>query len=97
MTSSSSITRVAIAWPAAGRSRGSCHTATPTVWSWRWRAKCCRWSETPVLAGVCASDPFRLIDRFLDQLKLIGFSGVQNFPTVGLIDGTFARTSRRRG
>jgi predicted TIM-barrel enzyme len=45
--------------------------------------------DTPVLAGVCASDPFRLIDRFLDQLKLIGFSGVQNFPTVGLIDGTF--------
>ena len=45
--------------------------------------------DTPVLAGVCASDPFRLIDRFLDQLKLVGFSGVQNFPTVGLIDGTF--------
>lgn len=45
--------------------------------------------DTPVLAGVCASDPFRLIDRFLDQLKAIGFSGVQNFPTVGLIDGTF--------
>jgi predicted TIM-barrel enzyme len=45
--------------------------------------------NTPVLAGVCASDPFRLIDRFLDQLAAIGFSGVQNFPTVGLIDGTF--------
>ncbi|MCC7476386.1 MAG: phosphoenolpyruvate hydrolase family protein [Pirellulales bacterium] len=45
--------------------------------------------DTPVLAGVCASDPFRLIDRFLDQLIAIGFSGVQNFPTVGLIDGTF--------
>jgi predicted TIM-barrel enzyme len=45
--------------------------------------------DTPVLAGVCASDPFRLIDRFLDQLKTVGFSGVQNFPTVGLIDGTF--------
>jgi predicted TIM-barrel enzyme len=45
--------------------------------------------DTPVLAGVCASDPFRLIDRFLDQLAAIGFAGVQNFPTVGLIDGTF--------
>jgi predicted TIM-barrel enzyme len=45
--------------------------------------------DTPVLAGVCASDPFRLIDRFLDQIKAVGFSGVQNFPTVGLIDGTF--------
>jgi predicted TIM-barrel enzyme len=45
--------------------------------------------DTPVLAGICASDPFRLIDRFLDQIKAVGFSGVQNFPTVGLIDGTF--------
>jgi predicted TIM-barrel enzyme len=45
--------------------------------------------ETPVLAGVCASDPFRLMDRFLDQIIVAGFSGVQNFPTVGLIDGTF--------
>jgi predicted TIM-barrel enzyme len=45
--------------------------------------------DTPVLAGVCASDPFRLMDRFLDQIIAAGFAGVQNFPTVGLIDGTF--------
>jgi predicted TIM-barrel enzyme len=45
--------------------------------------------ETPVLAGVCGTDPFRLMPVFLAELKRIGFSGVQNFPTVGLIDGTF--------
>lgn len=45
--------------------------------------------HTPVIAGVCASDPFRDIPRFLKQLKDLGFAGVQNFPTVGLIDGTF--------
>ena len=45
--------------------------------------------KTPVLAGVCGTDPFRSMDRFLAQVKAIGFSGVQNFPTVGLIDGTF--------
>ena len=45
--------------------------------------------ETPVLAGVCGTDPFRLMPVFLDELRRIGFSGVQNFPTVGLIDGTF--------
>ena len=44
--------------------------------------------ETPVLAGVCGTDPFRLMPVFLAELKRIGFSGVQNFPTVGLIDGT---------
>jgi predicted TIM-barrel enzyme len=44
--------------------------------------------ETPVLAGVCGTDPFRLMPVFLDELKRIGFSGVQNFPTVGLIDGS---------
>ena len=44
---------------------------------------------TPVLAGVCGTDPFRLMDRFLRQVLDAGFSGVQNFPTVGLIDGTF--------
>src|SRR6059036_47307 len=43
--------------------------------------------HTPVLAGVCGTDPFRLMPVFLDELKRIGFSGVQNFPTVGLIDG----------
>ena len=44
--------------------------------------------STPVLAGVCGTDPFRLMDVFLDELQRIGFSGVQNFPTVGLFDGT---------
>jgi predicted TIM-barrel enzyme len=44
--------------------------------------------DTPVLAGVCATDPFRRMERFLVQVREIGFSGVQNFPTVGLIDGT---------
>jgi len=45
--------------------------------------------RTPVLAGVCGTDPFRLMPVFLNQLKAMGFAGVQNFPTVGLIDGTF--------
>ncbi|MBI2299269.1 MAG: phosphoenolpyruvate hydrolase family protein [Armatimonadetes bacterium] len=45
--------------------------------------------KTPVLAGVCGTDPMRLMDRFLGQVKAAGFAGVQNFPTVGLIDGTF--------
>lgn len=45
--------------------------------------------HTPVLAGVNGTDPFRQFGPFLDQLKAIGFSGVQNFPTVGLIDGNF--------
>jgi predicted TIM-barrel enzyme len=45
--------------------------------------------HTPVLAGVCATDPFRQIDLFLDEIARLGFSGVQNFPTVGLIDGRF--------
>jgi predicted TIM-barrel enzyme len=45
--------------------------------------------HTPVLAGVCGTDPFRLMDRFLEQIEASGFAGVQNFPTVGLIDGTF--------
>jgi predicted TIM-barrel enzyme len=45
--------------------------------------------DTPVLAGVCGTDPFRLFPVFLKQIKEMGFSGVQNFPTVGLIDGTF--------
>src|SRR3954454_11822279 len=44
--------------------------------------------ETPVLAGVCGTDPFRLMPVFLDALIRIGFSGVQNFPTVGLFDGS---------
>jgi predicted TIM-barrel enzyme len=45
--------------------------------------------RTPVLAGVCGTDPFRLMDPFLRQLHDMGFAGVQNFPTVGLIDGMF--------
>ncbi|MFD0149802.1 phosphoenolpyruvate hydrolase family protein [Streptomyces sp. NPDC055721] len=45
--------------------------------------------DTPVLAGVCGTDPFRRMDLFLDELKTMGFAGVQNFPTVGLYDGTF--------
>jgi len=53
--------------------------------------------ETPVLAGVCGTDPFRLMDVFLDELKRIGFSGVQNFPTVGLFDGTFRQNLEETG
>ncbi len=53
--------------------------------------------HTPVLAGVCATDPFRLMDVFLDELRRIGFSGVQNFPTVGLIDGTFRANLEETG
>jgi predicted TIM-barrel enzyme len=53
--------------------------------------------DTPVLAGVCASDPFRLIDKFLDEIKSAGFSGVQNFPTVGLIDGQFRANLEETG
>lgn len=45
--------------------------------------------HTPVLAGVCGTDPFRVMKLFLRQVREAGFSGVQNFPTVGLIDGTF--------
>src|SRR6188508_1935801 len=45
-------------------------------------------SKTPVLAGVCGTDPFRIMKLFLKQVADTGFSGVQNFPTVGLIDGT---------
>jgi predicted TIM-barrel enzyme len=53
--------------------------------------------HTPVLAGVCATDPFRLVDVFLDELKRVGFAGVQNFPTVGLIDGTFRANLEETG
>src|ERR1043165_5446866 len=45
--------------------------------------------HTPVLAGVCGTDPFLLRDHFLRELQSLGFAGIQNFPTVGLIDGTF--------
>ena len=45
--------------------------------------------DTPVLAGVCGTDPFRIMSNFLQEVENVGFSGVQNFPTVGLIDGIF--------
>jgi predicted TIM-barrel enzyme len=54
-------------------------------------------AETPVLAGVCGTDPFRLMPVFLRQLQEIGFAGVQNFPTVGLIDGTFRQNLEETG
>jgi len=54
-------------------------------------------ADTPVLAGVCASDPFRLMDRFLDDVREAGFAGVQNFPTVGLIDGVFRANLEETG
>lgn len=53
--------------------------------------------HTPVLAGVNGTDPFRQMDVFLDELKRIGFSGVQNFPTVGIIDGTFRANLEETG
>ncbi|MCU6710616.1 phosphoenolpyruvate hydrolase family protein [Paenibacillus sp. J5C_2022] len=53
--------------------------------------------EAPVLAGVCGTDPFRLMDVFLKQLKEQGFAGVQNFPTVGLIDGVFRANLEETG
>ena len=55
----------------------------------RWLGRFSPWFATPVLAGVNGTDPFCLFDPFLDDLKRLGFSGVQNFPTVGLIDGLF--------
>lgn len=53
--------------------------------------------KTPVIAGVCATDPFRNIPAFLKQLKELGFAGVQNFPTVGLIDGQFRANLEETG
>ncbi|CAB5136314.1 TIM-barrel signal transduction protein [Olavius algarvensis associated proteobacterium Delta 3] len=53
--------------------------------------------NTPVLAGVNGTDPFCIFDHFLDQLKAVGFAGVQNFPTVGLIDGTFRQNLEETG
>ncbi|MFB7495837.1 phosphoenolpyruvate hydrolase family protein [Streptomyces sp. NPDC056161] len=53
--------------------------------------------DTPVLAGVNGTDPFRVMGRFLDQIKEAGFSGVQNFPTVGLIDGVFRQNLEETG
>ena len=53
--------------------------------------------DTPVLAGVCGTDPFRLMPQFLRQVQEAGFAGVQNFPTVGLIDGTFRANLEETG
>lgn len=53
--------------------------------------------DTPVLAGVCGTDPFRIMDVFLEDLKRSGFSGVQNFPTVGLCDGVFRQNLEETG
>ena len=53
--------------------------------------------DTPVLAGVNGTDPFRLMDKFLEELKGMGFAGVQNFPTVGLFDGTFRQNLEETG
>jgi predicted TIM-barrel enzyme len=53
--------------------------------------------RTPVLAGVNGTDPFMLTDRFLEELKGLGFAGIQNFPTVGLIDGTFRANLEETG
>jgi predicted TIM-barrel enzyme len=53
--------------------------------------------DVPVLAGVCGTDPFRLMDRFLDRVAAAGFAGVQNFPTVGLIDGMFRANLEETG
>jgi len=53
--------------------------------------------DTPVLAGVCGTDPFRIMEHFLTQIKEAGFTGVQNFPTVGLCDGLFRQNLEETG
>jgi predicted TIM-barrel enzyme len=53
--------------------------------------------KTPVLAGVNGTDPFLLVDPFLDEISAMGFSGIQNFPTVGLIDGIFRKNLEETG
>lgn len=53
--------------------------------------------KTPVVAGVCGTDPFMVRDAFLRELKDLGFAGIQNFPTVGLIDGTFRMNLEETG
>jgi predicted TIM-barrel enzyme len=53
--------------------------------------------HTPVLAGVCGTDPFRIMRRFLEEVRAAGFAGVQNFPTVGLIDGVFRQGLEETG
>ena len=56
-----------------------------------------RVEDTPVLAGVCGTDPFRQMDVFLREVEAIGFSGIQNFPTVGLIDGVYRQNLEETG
>jgi predicted TIM-barrel enzyme len=53
--------------------------------------------KVPVLAGVCGTDPFRLMEIFLKEVKEIGFSGIQNYPTIGLIDGIFRQNLEETG
>lgn len=53
--------------------------------------------DTPVLAGVCGTDPFRSMPRFIAELKEMGFAGIQNFPTVGLYDGVFRQNIEETG
>ena len=53
--------------------------------------------HTPVLAGVCGTDPFLLRTHFLQELRDLGFTGIQNFPTVGLIDGQFRKNLEETG
>jgi predicted TIM-barrel enzyme len=53
--------------------------------------------DTPVLAGVCGTDPFRVMPKFLADVEAAGFAGVQNFPTVGLIDGEFRQGLEETG
>src|SRR6476661_11203405 len=53
--------------------------------------------RTPVLAGVCGTDPFRSMPAFLEELSRLGFAGVQNFPTVGLFDGLFRQNLEETG
>ncbi|MGD9855418.1 MAG: phosphoenolpyruvate hydrolase family protein [Planctomycetaceae bacterium] len=53
--------------------------------------------QTPILAGVCGTDPFMIRDRFLRELQDLGFAGIQNFPTVGLIDGVFRANLEETG
>src|ERR1700730_12764108 len=54
-------------------------------------------TRTPVLAGVNGTDPFMILDNFLERLKNLGFAGVENFPTVGLIDGVFRQNIEETG
>ena len=64
----------------------------------RWRARCCRSSSARrCWPGVNGTDPFRDMDVFLDEIKALGFAGVQNFPTVGLIDGMFRANLEETG